>query len=81
MCVPDVLAIVLTRRDQHRKLLDLLRERRFGTQILVQGIHVLLRLGHVDDHGGRAVTRDGSVAFDELVERGTLVFGNVLPAC
>ena len=26
MRVPDVLAIVLTRRDQHRKLLDLLRE-------------------------------------------------------
>jgi hypothetical protein len=27
-----------------------------------------------------AVTRDSSVAFDQLVESGTLVFGNVSPA-
>jgi hypothetical protein len=35
------------------KLLDLLREGRFGPQILVQGIHVLLRLGTL------MITEDG----------------------
>ena len=55
MRVPDVLAIQLSGGDQHGELLDLLRQRGFLAQIVVQEGGPLVRLRHMDQDGTRAI--------------------------
>lgn len=76
--VPDVLAVQLPRGDQHGELLDLLGQRGFIAQVVVEASGQLVRLRHVDHDGTRPVAGDRPKSLHHLVEDGPLGFGNTL---
>ena len=76
--VPDVLAIQLSRRDQHGELLDLFRQRGFVAQVVVQEGGPLVRFRHMDQDRAWAVAGNSSKPFHHLVEDRPLAFGNAL---
>jgi hypothetical protein len=76
--VPDVLAVQLPRGDQHGQLLDLLGQRGFIAQVVVEAGGPSVRRRHVDHHGTRPVAGHSPKPLHHLVEDGPLGFGNTL---